>query len=109
MSEKNAHPPHWTKNNPLLPIYSDPAPCQKYQVCETKCQPLPLPCTCKKKINYPQHVKICNSLRLIFYIPKFNCFYNFYKKYVTVRHDKMQCLKKHKCVSMRYQQIVALI
>ncbi len=47
MSEKNAPPPNWTKNNPLLPIYSDPAPCHQYQVCETKCQPLSLPCTCK--------------------------------------------------------------
>ncbi len=41
-----------------------------------------------QKINYPQHVKKCNPLRLIFYIPKLNCFYNFYKTNITVRHDK---------------------
>ncbi len=47
-----------------------------------------------QKINYPQHVKKCNPLRLIFHIPKFNCFYNFYKKNVTVRHDKYAVSEK---------------
>ncbi len=75
------HSPYWTKNNPLLPIYYDPAPCNQYQLCETICQSLPLPYACTwKKINYPLHVQKYNPLRLIFYIPKFNCFYNFYKK-----------------------------
>ncbi len=106
---KTMHPlPPWTKNNPLFPIYSDPVPCHQYQVCETKCQSLPLPCTCKKSTAL-KHVKKCNPSGWYFIYQNSIVFISFIKKCLTVRHEKMQCLKKHKRVSMRYEQIVACI
>ncbi len=94
--------PSWTKTNPLLPIYSDPAPCHQYQVCETICQSLSLPyaCTWKKKNSYyPLHVQQCNPLRLIFYIPQFICFYNIYKKCHCKAWKKCSVWKRKMCIN----------
>ncbi len=93
--------PPWTKNNPFLPIILTLSPATSIKFVKQNVNPSSyhvhaknqLPSACEKM--QPPQVDI----------PKFNCFYNFYKKKMSQwGMTKMQCLKKHNCMSMRYEQ-----
>ncbi len=80
MSEKNAPPPLLGPKIIQCSQYILTLPPATRIKCVKQYVNPPLAiCMYMEKINFPLHVQKCNPLRLIFYIPIFNCFYNFYK------------------------------